>query len=95
MRDLGFTPCRDDGDVWMRVAVYTLEIGSMTDNGIPTCASYYEYILICTGDLMVDIRISEQMIQAIRKKYRLNKDKQMGLPYGTPDIYLRSQILSH
>ena len=35
MIDLGFTPCRDDGDVWMRVSVDTSELVSTTHYGLP------------------------------------------------------------
>ena len=65
MTDLGFTPCRADGYVWMRMDVYTLEIGTTTYYGLPAGGCYYEYILIHVYNLMVAIHISEQMIQDI------------------------------
>ena len=95
MRDLGFTPCRADGDLWMRVAVDTLEIVATTNNKMPEGERYDEYVLIHVDDLMVDSRRSEQVIKNIRKTYRLNKDKKTGLPYGPNDIYLGSQIRRH
>ena len=41
MRDMGFTPFRSDGDVWMRVAVDTLELGAMKNNGLTAGERYY------------------------------------------------------
>ena len=35
IRDLGFTPCRSDGDVWTRKAVDTSNLRAITDVGLP------------------------------------------------------------
>ena len=57
MRDLGFTPCRADGDAWMRVYVDTQELVSTTDYGLNVGELYYDYVLIYVDNLLVDRRI--------------------------------------
>ena len=73
MRDLGFTPCRANGDVWTRVDVDILELVEMEDSGLPVGERYYEYVLMHVDNLMVDSHIPEQVMHYISKTYRLNK----------------------
>ena len=42
MIDLGFTPCRANGDVWIRLYVNTLEYGSISDDGLFAGERYYK-----------------------------------------------------
>ena len=56
MRDLGFTLCRAYGNVWMRVAVNTSDLGATADDGMPAGESYYEYLLLNVDRIMVDSR---------------------------------------
>ena len=65
MRYLGFTACGAYRDVYIIVAVYTLDFGSIINDGLPTGERYYEYILIYLDKLMVDIRRGKQVVQAI------------------------------
>ena len=41
---------------------------------------------------MLAIRQLDQIMQAISKTYKLKKDKNTGLQYGPPYVYLGSQI---
>ena len=94
-RDLGFTPCRSDVDLWMRKAFDTSIIHATTDYGLSAGECYYEYNLIYVDDIMVVRRQSDQVIQAISKTYKVKKDKNMGLPHGPPYVYLEYQILRY
>ena len=62
MRDLVSISFRDDGYVWMRVAVDTLELGETATYGLPAGKRYYKYVLIHVEGLMVNSCRSEQVI---------------------------------
>ena len=42
MRGLGFNTCRNDGNMWMRVAVDTSYLGATTDDGMSAGECYYQ-----------------------------------------------------
>ena len=58
MRDLSFTPCRADGDMFMIVDFDTLELGAMTNYGIPAGEICYEHFLVNVEDIMVSSHTS-------------------------------------
>ena len=41
MKYMGFNTCRSDGDMWMRLAVDTSELGEMANDGLPKGERYY------------------------------------------------------
>ena len=109
MRDLGFFPCKADGDVWMRLSLDTTKVvsfadsvegetrrlGGTTPEGKPAGEQYYEYVLIHTDDILVASRRANQILDAIDSVFNLKADKKTGKKYGEPDIYLGSQIKKH
>ena len=92
MRDLGFLPCKADGDVWMQPAVDTSSLGATEEDGLPAGEKYYKYVLIHTDDVLVASCRATQVLEAINAVYKLKENKKTGKPYGPPDIYLGSQI---
>ena len=94
IRYMGLTLCIYYGDVWMRVAVDTLELGAMSNDCMHAGERYYEYVSIHVDNLIVDICIEEQVMQDISKTYQLNKYFKNG-SYSTSSIYLVSHSRSH
>ena len=97
MRDLGFFPCRADGDVWMREAIDTSfdgerEIGATDENGNPIGTKYYEYALIHTDDIMAISKNPDSIMEAIGSVYKLKEDKETKLRWSDPDLYLGTKI---
>ena len=88
MRDLWFTLCISNWDVWTRVAVDSSELEGTSDDELPAGESYYEYVLIHVDALMVAIPRTEHVMQVISMPYWLKKEKKRGLPYGPPNIHL-------
>ena len=56
---------------------------------------HYEHIFIHMEDFVMSSHIAEQVVQAIGKNISSKKDNKKNLPYGTPDIYIGSQIRRH
>ena len=92
MSNLGCIPCRANGDLWMRKALHTSNIGAITDNALPVVKFYYEYTLIHVDDIMVVSRQANQMMQGISNTYKLMKDKKKRLLYVPPHVYQGRQI---
>jgi len=79
MRDLGFFPCKADGDVWMRAAVDTTfggerKLGATDANGDPDGNWYYEYVLIHTDDILAISKRPDSIMRAIGNVYKLKED---------------------
>ena len=97
MRDLGFFPCKADGDVWMRAAIDTSfdgerDIGATSPSGAPIGTRYYEYVLIHTDDIMAISKRPDSIMEAIGSVYKLKEDKQTKLRWDDPDMYLGTKI---
>ena len=62
MSNIGFIPCRANGDLLMRKAVDTSNIGAITDAALPVVEFYYEYTLIHVDGIRVVSRRADQMM---------------------------------
>ena len=97
MRDLGFFPCRADGDVWMRASVDTTfggerSLGATNDQGQPDGHWYYEYVLIHTDDILSISKHPGKIMEAIGSVYKLKEDRKTRLQWDDPDLYLGSKV---
>lgn len=97
MRDMGYFPCRADGDVWMREAIDTSfdgerNIGATNEEGEPIGTKYYEYVLIHTDDIMAISKKPGLIMEAIGSVYKLKEDKETKLRWSDPDLYLGTTI---
>ena len=98
MRDLGFTPCLADTDVWMRPAVDTTrldssehaEVKDTTDS--PKGERYWEYVLIHVDDLLVASRRATEIMESISQIYKLKENQATKKCYGPPEMYLGTRI---
>ena len=62
MSDIGFQPCMDDADVWIRSYVYTYDIESgdvslnISSKNLTAGERYWEYVLIHVENFLVAYR---------------------------------------
>ena len=62
LRDLGFTPCLADPDIWMKRAVK------------PDGFKYWEYLLVFVDDLLLVSHDVSKTMEALKKIYRIKED---------------------
>jgi hypothetical protein len=76
MRNIGYTPCKADPDLWYKAAV-------RPDDGF----KYYAYVLLYVDDVLAIGHDAEDMIYQLDKFFMM-KDGSI----GDPDIYLGSKL---
>ena len=76
MEHIGFTPCKGDGDIWMRPAV--------KDSG----EEYWEYVLLYVDDALCISQNGKHVLEKEIGKYFYIKDGSV----GPPTIYLGNKV---
>lgn len=76
MEHLGFTPCKADGEIWMRPATK------------PSGEKYWEYVLLYVDDALCISMNGERVLEDEIGKYFYIKEGSV----GPPDIYLGNKV---
>ena len=80
MKDLDYSPCQADADVWMRPMIK------------PDGFEYWEYVLIYVDDILVVSHEPERLMESLSALYRLKEDPLTKKGYGVPKKYLGADI---
>ena len=80
MRDLGFTPCLTDPDVWMRTATKLQGF------------KYLDYILIHTDNLFFISHQADLVMEGFYTTHTLKADPKTGKKWGKTYTYLGADL---